>query len=354
MLHHVTAVRESIYTKLSGLTWNPAAACADSLSSQLPLDPFPHLGHMAEYPKPGSYGDIPNPYSESEPDVLSGDGSGMLSWDDNTLDPCNFGPNAYGMDDWTGDRFDWTTGTVFKSGFGDTQSSTEHTVDPSSRQATLNNPLSISTNCVDPATSTASVSPSNVCDQSEQATKTDYESDASNREGAGILPWIRMDRYSQNRLEKSYSGTPESVNRDVVDSKLRREIWQSLQGKSTEAVKLNGQRVFFKVCHAGMARGKCEAILVVLSMDAKVDWSKYACYKCENRKASRRVRSNKPKNKADTIDPGGRKVPGGQASQKAAGERTRGGNVMTWDFGYTSRSKAISDVIKAQKLLAAE
>ena len=258
------------------------------------------------------------------------------------------------MDDWTGDRFDWTTGTVFKSGFGDTQSSTEHTVDPSSWQATLNNPLSISTNCVDPATSTASVSPSNVCDQSEQATKTDYESDASNREGAGILPWIRMDRYSQNRLEKSYSGTPESVNRDVVDSKLRREIWQSLQGKSTEAVKLNGQRVFFKVCNAGMARGKCEAILVVPSMDAKVDWSKYACYKCENRKASRRVRSNKPKNKADTIDPGGRKVPGGQASQKAAGERTRGGNVMTWDFGYTSRSKAISDVIKAQKLLAAE
>ena len=79
MLHHVTAVRESIYTKLSGLTWNPAAACADSLSSQLPLDPFPHLGHMAECPKPGGYGDIPNPYSESEPDVLSGDGSGMLS-----------------------------------------------------------------------------------------------------------------------------------------------------------------------------------------------------------------------------------------------------------------------------------
>jgi hypothetical protein len=99
MLHHVTAVRESIYTKLSGLTWNPAAACADSLSSQLPLDPFPHLGHMAEYPKPGSYGDTPNPYSGFEPDFGGGDDSGMPPWDDNALDPGNFGPNTYGMDD---------------------------------------------------------------------------------------------------------------------------------------------------------------------------------------------------------------------------------------------------------------
>lgn len=223
-----------------------------------------------------------------------------------------------------------------------------HPGDQSPSQAVLRNSLSVSTNCVNPATSTASVSPSNVCDQSEQATEKDYQSNASDREGVGILPWIRMDRYSQNRLEKSYSETPEPVKEGQDDDlELRREIWQSLQGQSTEAVMFNGQRVFSKVCNAGMLRGmKCMAILVVLSKDSQVDWSKYACYKCENREASRRVRLNKV-----TKDTGGRKVPRGQARQKASSEGTRGGNVMKWESGDTRT--VISDVINAQQRLTA-
>lgn len=104
-----------------------------------------------------------------------------------------------------------------------------------------------------------------------------------------------------------------------------------------------------------MLRGKCEAILVVLSMDAKVEWSEYACYKCENRKASRELRSRKPKKKANSDeDTGGRKVPRRETRQEADGESTRGRNVMAWDATDTSTSTAISNVINAQKRLAAK
>ncbi|KAG7562121.1 hypothetical protein FFLO_02403 [Filobasidium floriforme] len=274
---------------------------------------------MAEYPKPGSYWDTPNPYSGSEPDIRSGDGSGILPWDDNALDPGNFGPNAYRMDDWTDERFDWNTGTVFMSGVSDTQSSTEHTVDPSSWLATLNNPLSISTNCVNPATSTASVSPS---------------------EGVGILQWKQMDRASQNRLKRLY--TQQYVKEgDEDDLKLRRDIWQSLCGKSTEAVMLNKQEVFSRVCNAESLRGKkCDAILVVYSMDAEVEWS---CFKCNNREASRKVRWKKRQNKAHSDkDTGGRRVIVDQTRNNADSEDRTGWEVIGWETRDTSTDSKLN------------
>jgi hypothetical protein len=143
MLHHDTTARKGIYTKLSGLTWNPAAACADSLYSQFSLDPPPHLGHMAEYQKPGSYGDTSNPCSEFEPDFWSGDGSGMLLSYNNALGASTWGTNEYEMNDWMGERrFDWNTGKVIMSASHDTRS-TDHPGDQSPSQAVLNNPRQI-------------------------------------------------------------------------------------------------------------------------------------------------------------------------------------------------------------------
>jgi hypothetical protein len=166
-----------------------------------------------------------------------------------------------------------------------------------------------------------------------------------------------MDRDSRNRLKKSYK--PQSVKEgDEDDLKLRRDIWHSLYGKSTGAVMFKKQQVFSRVCNAeAMREKKCDAILVVVcSMDAKVEWSQYACFKCNNREASRKLRCKKRQHKADSDeDTGGRRVMIPKARHKADSEGTRGGEVIAMKARDTSTDfEVIRKVINAQRSLAAE